>query len=134
MRYVAFTFAFLIAAEIVCRPSPANRSTQVRSRNFVPLCPILGCSFTTVPHECSGTIIVDNAAITNSAPSSNPYEGHGDPPLAEAMMHLLGMGILCIGLTDDSPRLFRKVCLIAAVLTLIAYGSWWWTEFHTTSR
>jgi hypothetical protein len=56
------------------------------------------------------------------------YEGHRDPPLAEAVMVLLGVGGLCLRLTDDSPRLFRNLCLMAAVLTLIGYGSWWWTE------
>lgn len=59
---------------------------------------------------------------------ANSYEGHRDPPLAEAVMILLGIGGLCVRLTDDNPRLYRNVCLIALVLTLIAYGSWWWTE------
>jgi hypothetical protein len=67
-------------------------------------------------------------ATGNSAPTSNPYETHDDPPLAEAVLVLLGVGGLCLRLTDDNPRLFRNVCLIAGVLTLIAYGSWWWTE------
>lgn len=58
----------------------------------------------------------------------NPYELHRDPPLAEAVMILLGVGGLCLRLKDDNPRLFRNVCLIAAILTLIGYGSWWWTE------
>ena len=43
-------------------------------------------------------------------------------------MVLLGLGGLCVRITDDNPRLFRNVCLLAAVLTLIGYGSWWWTE------
>src|ERR1035438_2020906 len=81
-------------------------------------------------HELSGTVSVANPAIGKSAPTPNPYEGHRDPPLAEAVMVLLGVGGLClrISLADDSPRLFRNICLIAAVLTLIGYGSWWWTE------
>ena len=58
----------------------------------------------------------------------NPYEWHIDPPLAEASMILLGIGGLCLRHTDDSPRLFRNVCLIAAVLTVVGYGSWWWSE------
>jgi hypothetical protein len=62
------------------------------------------------------------------SPTFNAYEGHRDPPLAEAVIVLLGIGGLCLRLTDDSPRLFRNVCLMAAVLTVIAYGSWWWTE------
>ncbi len=67
-------------------------------------------------------------SASNANPSPNPYEGHRDPPLAEAVMVLLGVGGLCLRLTDDNPRLFRNVCLMAGVLTLIAYGSWWWTE------
>lgn len=57
-------------------------------------------------------------------------EGHADPPLAEALIFLLGVGglWLCLRIPDDKPRLFRNGCLIAAVLTLIGYGSWWWTE------
>lgn len=58
----------------------------------------------------------------------NPYEIHRDPPLAEILLVLLGVGGLCLRLTHDNPRLFRNVCLMAGVLTLIAYGSWWWTE------
>ena len=57
-----------------------------------------------------------------------PHERHSDPPLAEGVIVLLGVGGLCLRLTDDSPRLFRNLCLMAAVLTLIGYGSWWWTE------
>src|SRR5215467_3922121 len=34
---MAFTLIRRMAAAIVCRPSPANRSTQVRTRNFVSL-------------------------------------------------------------------------------------------------
>jgi 4-amino-4-deoxy-L-arabinose transferase-like glycosyltransferase len=67
-------------------------------------------------------------AMAGAASTPNPYEGHRDPPLAEAVMVLLGVGGLCLRLTDDNPRLFRNVCLMAGVLTLIAYGSWWWTE------
>ena len=59
---------------------------------------------------------------------SNPYEGHLDPPLAEALLILLGIGGLFMRLKEDSPRLFRNLCMMATVLTLIAYGSWWWTE------
>jgi hypothetical protein len=64
----------------------------------------------------------------NSATASIPYDEYSDPPLAEAVLVLLGVGGLCLRLADDSPRLFRNVCLMAAVLTLIGYGSWWWTE------
>jgi hypothetical protein len=71
---------------------------------------------------------VQTGAPTPNLPTPNPYEGHRDPPLAEAVMVLLGVGGLCLRLTDDNPRLFRNVCLMAGVLTLIAYGSWWWTE------
>ena len=73
-------------------------------------------------HEASKIV-----AVQTKEPAI-PYEGHSDPPLAEAVMILLGVGGLSLRLTDDSPRLFRNVCLMAAVLTLIAYGSWWWTE------
>ena len=66
--------------------------------------------------------------VVDVTPTTNPYEGHRDPPLAEAVLVLLGVGGLCLRLTDDNPRLFRNICLMAGVLTLIAYGSWWWTE------
>jgi hypothetical protein len=58
----------------------------------------------------------------------NRYEGYRDPPLAEAVMILLGIGGLLLRLSGENPRLYRNVCLIAAVLTITAYGSWWWTE------
>ncbi len=73
-------------------------------------------------HNLTRGLVVDSQA------TPNPYEGHRDPPLAEAVLVLLGVGGLCLRLTDDNPRLFRNVCLMAGVLTLIAYGSWWWTE------
>ena len=72
-------------------------------------------------HEPSRIMVAD-------APTPNPFEGHRDPPLAEAVMILLGIGGLSLHLTDDNPRLFRNVCLMAGVLTLVTYGSWWWTE------
>ena len=64
--------------------------------------------------------------IVVGAYDSNSYEGFRDPPFS--LLVLLGFGGLCLRLTDDNPRLFRNVCLTAGVLTLIAYGSWWWTE------
>ena len=65
---------------------------------------------------------------TETTPPRNPYEAQKDPPLAESLLILLGVGGLLVPLADDNPRLFRNVCLMAGVLTLIAYGSWWWTE------
>ena len=88
----------------------------------------------THPTDIVSTPSRTNPAIDKNAPTiapyatSNPHEQHGDPPLAEALIVLLGLGGLCLRLSDDSPRLFRNVCLMAAVLTLIGYGSWWWTE------
>jgi hypothetical protein len=79
-------------------------------------------------HSLIVGVETNKPAIGKSTPISIPYEGHGDPPLAEGVIVLLGVGGLCLRLTDDSPRLFWNVCLMAAVLTLIGYGSWWWTE------
>jgi hypothetical protein len=59
---------------------------------------------------------------------TNPYQGHNDPPLAESLIILLGLGGLLVPFADDNPRLFRNVGLMAGVLTLVAYGSWWWPE------
>jgi len=66
----------------------------------------------------------------NETPSDNgnPYERHRDPPLAEGLLILLGVGGLFVPVADDNPRLFRNLWLMGLVLTLIAYGAWWWTE------
>lgn len=58
----------------------------------------------------------------------NLYESHRDPPLAEMVLILLGAAGFFARHSDESPRLFRNACLVAAVLTVIAYGAWWWTE------
>jgi len=65
---------------------------------------------------------------TRHVPMVNPYELHADPPLAEALIILLGIGGFCLQLTEDNPRLYRNVCVVAMVLTVVSYGSWWWTE------
>ena len=77
----------------------------------------------TTPANTSSTL---GDAMNEAIP--NRYERHSDPPLAEAVLILHGVRGLCLRLKDDNPRLFRNVCLIAGVLAIIAYGSWWWTE------
>lgn len=76
--------------------------------------------------EDLGVDMIEPAISLNG--TANQYEGDTDPPLAEALLVLLGVGGLCLRPSSDSPRLFRNVCLMALVLTLIGYGSWWWTE------
>ena len=58
----------------------------------------------------------------------NLYESHRDPPLAEMVLILLGAGGFFVRHNDESPSVFRNGCLVAAVLTVLAYGAWWWTE------
>jgi hypothetical protein len=54
----------------------------------------------------------------------------GDPPLAELILILLGFfGLLACNENGAAElRFFRNIWCIAAVLSLIAYGAWWWTE------
>jgi len=58
-------------------------------------------------------------------PAKNLYS---DPPLAELVIVLLGaLGLWVIPKAHPSISYFR-ICVIAAILTAISFGGWWWTE------
>jgi hypothetical protein len=61
------------------------------------------------------------------AGTSFPYD---DPPLAELVLILLGICgfLVCRRTSKEDLRVFRNVWILAVVLSLIAYGAWWWTE------
>jgi hypothetical protein len=53
---------------------------------------------------------------------------YSDPPLAELVLVVLGTLGLLAASHDEHPRFYRNACLLALVVTMIAYGGWWWTE------
>jgi hypothetical protein len=55
----------------------------------------------------------------------SPYR---DPPLAETVLFLLGaIGVFVI-LKAKHARYYGPTCVVAAILTVISFGGWWWTE------
>jgi hypothetical protein len=59
------------------------------------------------------------------APSQSLY---GNPPLAEFVLFVLGVvGFFVVAKATETPFYFRNFVL-AAVITLISFGGWWYTE------
>ena len=64
-----------------------------------------------------------------------------DPPLAEFVLILLGMGgLLVVSKCKEAASYFRT-CVVALVLSGVSFGAWWWTEimydlqvFHSQPR
>ena len=56
------------------------------------------------------------------------FASHGDPPLAEVALILLGFAGLLVQPDKEDWRLFRNGLMVAIALTVTAYGAWWWTE------
>ena len=53
---------------------------------------------------------------------------YNDPPLAELVLILLGaVGLLVIFKAKKTTPYFRTA-LVAAIITTICLGAWWWTE------
>lgn len=53
---------------------------------------------------------------------------YSDPPLAELVILLLaGTGLFVTAKAEAGVPYFR-FCILAAVLTAISFGGWWWTE------
>jgi hypothetical protein len=58
----------------------------------------------------------------------NLYSFYSRPPLTEFVFLLLGLlGVLIVFKADKITPYFRT-CILAAVVTLISFGGWWWTE------
>jgi hypothetical protein len=51
-----------------------------------------------------------------------------DPPLAEVLMVLMGIGGLLAKAGEDSRLKYATGWGLSLALTIIAYGAWWWTE------
>jgi hypothetical protein len=51
-----------------------------------------------------------------------------DPPLAEALMVLMGIGGLLAKARKDSRMKYANYSWLSLALTIMAYGAWWWTE------
>jgi hypothetical protein len=51
-----------------------------------------------------------------------------DPPLAELILVLLGIVGFSIVKRARAPAPYAATCVIAAIVTAICLGSWWWTE------
>jgi hypothetical protein len=59
---------------------------------------------------------------------NNPNAFYSHPPLTEFVFLLLGSaGALVVFKADEIKPHFRT-CVLAAVVTLISFGGWWWTE------
>lgn len=56
------------------------------------------------------------------------YNVYSDPPLAElAILLLATAGFFMIWKPSNVLPYFR-ICIMAAVLTVVSFGGWWWTE------
>lgn len=51
-----------------------------------------------------------------------------DPPLAEFVVLLIGIVGFVATLRAEQGTSYLRICTVAAVLTLISFGGWWWTE------
>lgn len=51
-----------------------------------------------------------------------------DPPLAEFVVLLIGVVGFVATLRAQQATSYLRICTVAAVLTLISFGGWWWTE------
>jgi hypothetical protein len=51
-----------------------------------------------------------------------------DPPLAEGLMVLLGIGGFFAKARVESRSKYGNGFWLAGALTIVAYGAWWWTE------
>lgn len=51
-----------------------------------------------------------------------------DPPLAEAVLLLLGVIGVFVTLKAAHATYYGPMCVVAAVLGFVAFGGWWWTE------
>jgi hypothetical protein len=51
-----------------------------------------------------------------------------DPPLAEAVIFLLGVGGLPARASEASRWKYAHGCWLSLTLAIVAYGAWWWTE------
>jgi hypothetical protein len=60
--------------------------------------------------------------------NKNTDTRYTDPPLAELVLLLLGgVGLLVISKAKHAAFYF-PTCVVAAILTAICFGGWWWTE------
>jgi hypothetical protein len=62
-----------------------------------------------------------------------PHGRYSDPPLAEIVILLLAVVGVLIAWTPESAKPgkdmpYVRICCIAAVMMVVSFGSWWWTE------
>jgi len=53
---------------------------------------------------------------------------YADPPLAETVLLLLGVGGLVVVSKAKEAAAYFRTCVVAAILTVVSFGAWWWTE------
>ncbi|MGA2808593.1 MAG: hypothetical protein ABSE87_10690 [Terracidiphilus sp.] len=53
---------------------------------------------------------------------------YADPPLAETVLLLLGMGGLVVVSKAKEAAAYFRTCVVAGILTVVSFGAWWWTE------
>jgi hypothetical protein len=51
-----------------------------------------------------------------------------DPPLAEFVLILLGIGGLFVVSKAKEAAFYFRTCVVAAVISVVCFGAWWWTE------
>jgi hypothetical protein len=57
--------------------------------------------------------------------TTSPYS---DPPFAEFVLLLLGVIGVFVVLKAEKATSYYRTCVVAAFLTIGAFGGWWWTE------
>jgi hypothetical protein len=53
---------------------------------------------------------------------------YGDPPFAEMLFVLLGVVGLFVVTKANKTMSYFRTCIIAATVTIVCFGGWWWTE------
>jgi hypothetical protein len=54
---------------------------------------------------------------------------YNDPPLAELVLLLLGVGgLFVVAKAREKETFYVPTCVVAVILTFISFGGWWWTE------
>jgi hypothetical protein len=88
------------------------------SHRFLKLLPLLP----------AGTVVVLAVLQATEHWRSALESAYSDPPLAELVFLLLGVAGLFATFEAEAVPTYLHICVIAAVVTVISYGGWWWTE------
>jgi hypothetical protein len=110
---------------------------------LLPACLVVLFALESTWHHWSHIVEkVEAAHTTESATDDSPRAGtesshstvetlgrlYVDPPLAEFVVLLIGIAGIVVTLRAEQATPYLRICTVAAVLTLISFGGWWWTE------